>query len=201
VIQKKISAPESQLDHNKAEVDGAIRCFRSSPLSDEGIKLKSYSVPEKNVQLDGSMVLNRTEAACKSRKGSLEMNSTKFVADPAILYECKKDKEADSGISSSVSRLPTKMVGQKEIKQQLALRLKEDDVLLKSLKHKVQVSRANLSEPLKVEITPPQTPVRSNIKTEDELKESTQVLISESSELQKLTKSHSTENVVQAKLP
>jgi len=73
-------------------------------------------------------------------------------------------------------------------------------MLHKSLKDKVQVPDTNLSEALEVEIKPPQTRVRSKILTEDELKESAQLIL-ESCERKRGTKSHPTENIFQAKLP
>jgi len=118
-----------------------------------------------------------------------------------MLFDFKEHKEGDSGISSCLSILPENLAGQKKVNQDLGLILKVDDVLLESFKNKDQVCKANLSETLEVEIQSLQTPVRSTIKNENELKESIQELILESSDTQKNTKSHSTENAVQAKLP
>merc|ERR1719173_61716 len=61
---------------------------------------------------------------------------------------------------------------QKKENQQLALKLKEDDVLHKSFRDDVQVCNSNLSEVLEPNVIIIQPPVRTKIKTEDELKES-----------------------------
>jgi len=71
-------------------------------------------------------------------------------------------------------------------------------VVLKPDRDKIR--EANLSEALEVETKPRQTTVRSKIRTEDELKESTEGFILESSARQKSTKFHSPEIVVEAKL-
>jgi len=117
-------------------------------VSDEFILLKSYSVPQKNVQLDSSMVLNSTEAACKSSTESLKKNFSKFVDDPVKFLGYKERKEDDNGQISCVSSLPEKLAEQIKVKQQLALILKEDDGLLNSPKADGQVCKADLSKSL-----------------------------------------------------
>jgi len=168
-----------QQEQIKAEPDGPVTCFTPRALSDE-----LTSVQEKNVQHDGSMVLNRSEPAYKSRSGSWKKIFNNFVVDPS------KHKEGDSGLSSCLSIKPEKLAEQKKVNQQLGLILEHDAVLLKSLKNKDQVCRANSYEAQEVEIKSLQTPVCSKITTENELKESLQGLILESRDCQKNTKSH-----------
>lgn len=131
------------------------------------------------------MVLNRNKAGCKPSTGSLKKNFSKFFGDPEKISEFKEHKEGDSGLISFLSLSRKKLAEKKKVNKQLSLGLKQDDVQINALRDKVQVCKANSSKALEVKINSLKLPVRSKIKTEDELKKLTQGLSLQGSEQKK----------------
>jgi len=161
-------------------------------------KVNSHSVQEKNIPVGGSLLLFKSVDDCKSNTASLNRQFTGSIGDPDILPKLKKEFEkGDDGIVSCLSFLKETVAKQTRVNKQLGLRIKDEDLLFRSLGEKIKRHKETLNEILAVHSNSQQ---KSNAKAEAEEKKSARRLTREKIEHQKSSNHRSAKSSTQPKL-
>jgi len=131
-------------------------------------KINSHNEQEKKIQDNENLVIIGTEEDGTSTE-SLAKDILGSVADPDILSKLKTEfDKGDEGLMSCLSFLKETVEGQKQVHLELGLRIKEENLLFRSLGDKIRKHKAKLYEAMRV-----QNSILQKYKTEDEQKQST----------------------------
>jgi len=154
-------------------------------------KLNSHSVHEKNIPVGGNLLSLKSVDDCKSNTASLNRKFTGSICDPDILPKIKKQfEESDAGLMSCLYFLKETVGEQKRVNKKLRLRIKDEDLLFRSLKKKIKKNNEKLNKILKVH---PKSQQKSNAKAEADEKKSARLLSQEKIEHQKSSNNRSAE--------
>jgi len=166
------AAASSQQGRIKAKAEGKSLAPQGVTQSEKNTKLNSYSGQEKKMQVCDNLVSISTEKGGKYTE-SLPKHFVGSFSDPHILSKLKKEfDKGDEGLMSCLSFLKKTIDEQKQVHQQLRSRIKEEDLLFRSLGDKVRKAKAKLYEAHEVHNKSQQTSVAKKYTTEDEQKES-----------------------------
>jgi len=166
--------------------------------SEKLTKLNSHSGQEKKIQDCGNLVAISTEEGGKSTKSLPKFVGS--VGDPDILSKLKKEfDKGDEGLMSCLSFLKETIAEQKQVHQQLGSRIKEEDLLFRSLGDKVRKAKVKLYRAHEVHKKLQQTSALQKYKTEDEQKKSslsTEKIVNQKGSLSRSTKSRAQPRLV-----
>jgi len=156
----------------KAKAEGKSLTPQGLTQSEYLSKLHSRSGEEKEIHICENLVSISSEEGGKSTK-SLPKHFVGSFSDPDILSTLKKEfDKGDEGLMSCLSFLKEMIAKQNQVHQQLGSRIKEEDLLFRSLGDKVRKAKAKLYEAHEVLKKSQQTSVVQKYKTEDEQKKS-----------------------------
>jgi len=158
---------------NKAETEKNRFAPQELTQSEKLSKLNSPPEQEKKVQVcENFGVISREEGSESTESVTKPVLGS--VGDPDILSKLKKEfDKGDEGLMSCLSFLKETVEEQKKVHLKLGSRIKEEDLLFRSLGYKIRKHMAQLYKALQVHKKFQQTSVLQKYKTEDEQKQST----------------------------
>jgi len=141
----------SQPEIAKTEADVKNLTPRQDVTHQEKLtKLNSHSVQEKKIPVGGNLLSLKSVDDCKSNTTCLNRKFTGSICDPDILPKIKKEfEDGDAGLMSCLYFLKETVEEQKRVNKKLRLRIKEEDLLFRSLKKKIK-NKEKLNKILKV---------------------------------------------------
>jgi len=187
----------SQQEVAKAETGSNNLAPRKDVTHQEKLtKLNSHSVQEKNISVHENLLSLKSEDECKSNNPYPNMQFTGSIGDLDILDKLKKEFEkGDIGVI--LSFLSKTVQEQKRVNKQLGVRIRDEDLLFRSLGEKITKHKAKLNEILEVL---PKSNQKLNAEAEAEQKKSARRLSREKIKHQKSSNNHSAECSTRPKL-